>query len=338
MTQSKSKNNKKKNNQKKNRQEEIDISSGEKTRSYNHSYIERVRADVSDSKRSKLYIKAIIVAIGGNLLLAVIKGTLAWVSGSSAVFSDAANSLSDALYSIIMGIGLYVSQRPADETHPQGHSQFEPLVSLFIAAAMASAGIAAVWQSIQNFIGGAEPTALGWTTFVMVIAIVVKYVMYYLVSRIGERVYSPAIQASARDNLVDIITSTSALLGVWGSHFIHPYFDPLAGLFVALWIFKATGEIVWENVGYLIGRGADLELTKKIAEAAFSVSDVADVHRIVAEYVGPQLRVDMHINVNGDITLSKAHQIGEDVRNAVEGLVEVDLVYVHIEPIGHEGK
>ena len=337
MSKSKSKNNQKKNGQKE-IEEETDIASGEKTTFYNQSHIERVRAHVSDSKRSKLYIKAIIIAIGGNLLLAVIKGLLAWVSGSSAVFSDAANSLSDALYSIIMGIGLYISQRPADETHPQGHSQFEPLVSLFIAVAMASAGIAAVWQSIQNFIGEAEPTALGWTTFVMVVAIVVKYIMFYLVSEIGERSYSPAIQASARDNLADIITSASALLGVWGSRFIHPYFDPLAGLIVAFWIFKATWEIVWENVGYLIGRGADLELTKKIAEAAFSVSDVADVHRIVAEYVGPQLRVDMHINVDGDITLSKAHQIGEDVKNAVENLGEVDLVYVHIEPIGHQGK
>ncbi|RAK05467.1 cation diffusion facilitator family transporter [Halanaerobium saccharolyticum] len=330
------------NNQKENKQEEVeeknDLSSGEKITYYNNSYIERVRTDVSDSKRSRLYIKAIIFAIGGNLLLAVIKGILAWISGSSAVFSDAANSLSDALYSIIMGIGLYVSQRPADESHPQGHSQFEPLVSLFIAAAMASAGIAAVWQSIQSLLGQAEPIALGWTSFVMLIAIVVKYIMYYLVSGIGEKVYSPAIQASARDNLVDIISTTLALIGVWGSHFIHPYLDPIAGLIVALWIFKATWEITWENVGYLIGRGADLELTEKIAEAAFSVSEVADVHRIVAEYVGPQLRVDMHINVDGDIPLSKAHKIGEDVRNAVEELEEVDLVYVHIEPIGHQGK
>jgi cation diffusion facilitator family transporter len=330
------------NNQKKNKQEEVEeknkLASREKITYYNNSYIERVRTNVADSKRSKLFIKAIIITTGGNFLLAVIKGILAWISGSSAVFSDAANSLSDALYSIIMGLGLYVSQRPADETHPQGHSQFEPLVSLFIAAAMASAGIAAVWQSIQNFLGQAEPRALGWTSFVMVIAIVVKYIMYYLVSRVGKKVYSPAIQASARDNLVDIITSTSALLGVWGARFIHPYLDPLAGFFVALWIFKATWEIVWENVGYLIGRGADLELTEKIAEAAFSVTEVADVHRIVAEYVGPQLRVDMHINVDGDITLSKAHQIGEDVRNVVEGLEEVDLVYVHIEPIGHQGK
>lgn len=298
----------------------------------------RVRADAPDLRRNKLYKKAILIAIGGNLLLTLIKGILAWLSGSSAVFSDAANSLSDTLYSIIMGIGLYVSQRPADETHPQGHSQFEPLVSLFIAAAMGVAGFAATWQSIQHFMGDKEPIALGWPTVVLLIAILVKYFMFYLVSRIGKEVHSPAIKASARDNLVDIITSSSALIGVWGARFIHPYFDPIAGLFVALWIFKATAEIFWENIGYLTGRGANIELTHEIAEAAQSIVEVEDVHRIVAEYIGPQLRVDMHINVDGGITLDRAHDIGEEVREAVEEIPQIDLVFVHIEPLGHEGR
>lgn len=300
--------------------------------------MKRVRSDSPDSWRNNLYKKAILIAIGGNIALTIIKGVLAWISGSSAVFSDAANSLSDALYSIIMGIGLYVSQRPADETHPQGHSQFEPLVSLFIAAAMGIAGFAAAWQSIQHFVGEPKTIALGWPTIVLIIAIAVKYIMYYLVARIGKQVHSPAIKASARDNLVDIITSSSALIGVWGAHFIHPYFDPIAGLFVALWIFKATAEIFWENIGYLTGRGANIELTQEIAEAASSIAEVEDVHRIVAEYIGPQLRVDMHINVDGSITLDRAHDIGEEVREAVEKLQQVDLVFVHIEPVGHEGR
>ncbi len=298
--------------------------------------MKRVRSEKLDPRRSKLYKKAILIAIGGNLLLTVAKGILAWISGSSAVFSDAANSLSDALYSIIMGIGLYVSQRPADETHPQGHRQFEPLVSLFIAAAMGIAGVAAIWQSIQHFLGKADSIALGWPTIILTIAIFVKYIMYYLVTKVGKKVHSPAIKASARDNLVDIITSTSALLGVWGSRFIHPYFDPIAGLFVALWIFKATAEIVWENVGYLTGRGATIELIHKIADTASSIAEVENVHRILAEYIGPQLRVDMHIDVDGSMTLDRAHDIGEEVRTVVEALVEVDLVFVHIEPLGHE--
>ncbi|MFW6022418.1 MAG: cation diffusion facilitator family transporter [Halanaerobiaceae bacterium] len=291
-----------------------------------------MRSEETDSQKIKQYKKAIFIAIGGNVFLTIIKGLLAWISGSSAVFSDAANSLSDTLYSVIMGIGLYVSQKPADETHPQGHRQFEPLVSLFIAGAMGTAGVAAVWQSVQHFLGKTASISIGWPTFVLSLAVIVKYIMYYFVKKIGNNVHSPAIKASARDNLADIITSLSALIGVWGAHYIHPYFDPVAGFLVALWIFKATAEIAWENIGYLTGRGASLELTNRIADLASAVSAVDDVHQIVAEYVGPQLRIDMHINVDGKTTLDCAHDISEDVREVIEELEEVDLVFVHVEP------
>lgn len=298
--------------------------------------MKRVRVEITDSKTARLYKKAIAITITGNVFLMIIKGLLAWISGSSAVFSDAANSLSDTLYSLIMGIGLYMSQRPADESHPQGHGLFEPLVSLFIATAMGTAGIVAVRQSIRNFLGKGETTVLGWSSIVLISAILTKFLMYYLIKRIGRELHSPAIRASARDNLADVITSISALIGVWGSHFIHPYFDPAVGLFVGLWIFKATWEIVRENIGYLTGKGASPELTEKIARTALAVDGVEDVHRVVAEYIGPKLRIDMHINVDGKMTVERAHHIGEEVRADLESLAEVDLVFVHIEPLGYE--
>jgi cation diffusion facilitator family transporter len=279
-----------------------------------------------------LYRRAVFIAIGGNVLLAIAKGFLAWFSGSSAVFSDAANSLSDTLYSLLMGGGLYLAQRPADESHPQGHGRFEPLVSLFIAAAMGAAGITAVWQSIERFLEGGEAVGPGWPAVVLVGSMFVKVGMYVLVRRVGEEAESPAIQASARDNLGDILTSAAALMGVWVARAIDPVFDPLAGLVVGLWIFRATWEIVGENLGYLTGRGASAELSEWIAEVALGVAGVEGVHRVIAEYVGPQLRVDMHLNVNGETSLERAHAIGEAVREEVERLSAVDLVFVHVEP------
>lgn len=299
--------------------------------------MQRIRSDSSDTKNKKLFRKAILIAILGNIFLTGIKLLLAWYSGSSAVFSDAANSLADILYSLMMGLGLYLAQRPADETHPQGHKLFEPLVALFIAFAIGSAGVAAVWQSIQQFQGNGKLIPLGWPSIVLLVAIVTKIVMFKMVNQIAKTVHSPAIKASARDNLVDIITSASALVGIWGSRFLHPYLDPIAGLFVAAWIFRTTIEIIWENIGYLTGRGASIELTEEIRKIACSVSEVINVNQIVAEYIGPQLRVDMHINVNAKISLERAHDIGEEVREKVENLKEVELVFVHIEP-AEEGK
>ncbi|MDY0094258.1 MAG: cation diffusion facilitator family transporter [Candidatus Vecturithrix sp.] len=299
--------------------------------------MKRVRSEATDFTRQSLYKRAIMLAIGANALLAISKGLVAWISGSSAVFSDAANSLSDTLYSVLMGFGLYVSQQPADENHPQGHSRFEPFVSLFIALTMTIAGVTAFWNGIQRFLAGAIAIEPGWPTVVLPGAALVKLGMYLVVRRIGQQTHSPAINASARDNLADILTSSAALLGVWGSQFLHPLADPFAGLVVASWIFHSVWEIIRENIRYLTGWGAPPELSQAIADAASTVEGVQNVHRVIADYVGPQLRVDMHINVDGSMTLDRAHDISEQVRARVEALPEIDMAFIHVEPINKRG-
>ncbi len=294
--------------------------------------MKRVRSETLNSRRQLLYKRAIYIAIGGNAFLAVVKGFLAWWSGSSAVFSDAANSLSDTLYSIFMGIGLYLSQKPADETHPQGHSRIEPFVSLFIALMIAIAGITAIFWGVQRFRAGGARIEPNMPTLILVYSMLIKVVMYVLVRNIGRQTSSPAINATAKDNLVDVMTSVAALAGVWGTSLIDPLFDPVFGIFVGLWIFRITWEIAKENIGYLTGRGAPPELSQKIAEMALSIEGVERVHRLIAEYVGPQMRIDMHINVDGKMSLEHAHAIGEKVSEKINTLSEIDLVFVHVEP------
>ena len=191
-------------------------------------------------------------------------------------------------------------------------------------------------QSVRRFLAGERAIQPGWPTIVLVLSMVIKVGMYVWARRVGEQARSPAIQASARDNLADIIASFAALLGVWGSSTIHPYFDPAAGILVALWIFRATWEIAVENFGYLTGRGADTALIEHIAETASIVEGVEDVHRVIADYVGPLLRVDMHIHVDGKMPLERAHEICEQVSQLVEMLPDVDVAYVHIEPLPDE--
>jgi cation diffusion facilitator family transporter len=291
-----------------------------------------VRSQTPDPRRQQLYRYAILIALGGNALLAATKGIVAAFSGSSAVFSDAANSLSDTLYSLLMGIGLSVAQRPADESHPQGHSRFEPFVGLLIGTAMGLAGIAAISQSIQSLLGEGTRIEPGWPTVVLVGSASVKVGMYALVRRIGRQARSPAIQASARDNLADTVASGAALVGVWGSRLIHAYFDPAAGFVVGLWIFRATWEILRENLDYLTGRGASTEVGERIAQVASGVPGVDNVHRVIADYVGPRFRVDIHINVDGEMPVEQAHAIAERVEETVEAMPEVDLAFVHVEP------
>lgn len=294
--------------------------------------LKQVRHEPPNRLRRLFYRRAIVVAIAGNVLLAAAKGLVAWQTGSSAVLSDAANSLSDTFYSLLMAVGLHLAQQPADETHPQGHSRFEPLVSLLIGLAMGLAGYSAIREGVERFLTGGGRVALAWPTAVLLSGVAVKVVMYRVVIGLGRRAESPALRASARDNLADVLASLAAWLGVVGSNLFHPLLDPIAGLLVALWIFRAMWEIFRENLGYLTGRAAAPEVTSDIVEAASTVPGVRNVHQVIADYVGPELRVDMHIDVDGEVTLYEAHAIAERVAERVEGLSAVDLAFVHVEP------
>ncbi len=288
-----------------------------------------------NSDISRKFRQAMVVTLAGNVLLAVIKYGAAYISGSTAVLADAINSISDVLYSILLVIGLWVSQRPPDISHPQGHSRFEPFVALLVTASMTFAGYQALRTSITRFLAGGAPVELGWASVALLVSMAIKTLMFFYTRKIARELSSPAVNAAAKDNLTDTLTSLMAFLGILGADFISPLLDPAAGVLVALWIFRTVFFTARENLGYLTGAGASEELRNKILETVRSIEGVQDVHHIITEYAGPKLVVEMHINVDGDMTLNRSHQISDQAIEQLEKLPEVDRAYVHVEPIGY---
>jgi cation diffusion facilitator family transporter len=282
--------------------------------------------------RDRLYRTALIITLGGNIFLAAGKAIVAYLSGSVALFADAANSTSDVFYSILMAIGLWIAQRPPDLSHPQGHSRFEPLAGMLVTFSMAFAGYAAARASIERFITGAHAVEPGLPTLILLFSAALKAGMFISIRRIANLVSSPALNTTAQDNLSDVLTSIAAFLGVLGSRFIHPALDPIAGLLVAAWIFRVVYKTGKENLDYLTGAGASEELRHQIVSVAESVPGVLRVHHTMTEYVGPRLVVDLHINVDGNMPLNQVHAICDEVIERLENLGEVDRAYVHIEP------
>ncbi|MCD6577583.1 MAG: cation transporter [Anaerolineaceae bacterium] len=283
----------------------------------------------------KLYRRAMLITLAGNIFLGVIKSFAAYWSGSSAMYADAANSASDVIYSVLLVIGLWISQKPPDLSHPQGHSRFEPFVALIVTFSMAFAGFEAGHSSLVRFLKGGESISFGVPLVVLAVSIGAKATMFTLIRKVARTTSSPGLEAAAKDNISDVATSVAAALGILGSQFIHPLLDPAAGIFIALWIFKVVFDLVRENLGYLTGAGADSETKKKLLEAVKKIEGVEDVHHIVTEYVGPKLVIDMHINVNGEISLNQAHAICDQAIEVLTAFSEVDRAYVHVEPIGY---
>lgn len=285
---------------------------------------------------ARLYNQAMIITLAGNIMLALSKGIVAYLSGSVALYADTANSLSDVVYSLLMVFGLRLSQRPPDISHPQGHSRFEPLVGLAVTFSMGFAGYEAARASIERLAQGGMAVEPGLPTIVLLFSAAVKAGMFVMIRRIAKELSSPTLDTTAKDNLSDVLTSSAAFIGALGSKYISPLTDPIAGLLVAAWIFRAAFMAGRENLDFLTGAGGSQEQREAMVKIAEAVPGVQHVHHLMAEYAGPKLVVDLHINVNGDLSLNEAHAIADAVIEQVGALPDVDRVYVHVEPIGFD--
>ena len=291
-----------------------------------------IRDHQPDPKRDQAYRTALIITLAGNILLAVGKGIISYLTGSAALYADTANSVSDVIYSLAMVVGLWLSIQPPDLSHPQGHSRFEPLVGLVVSATMAIAGYEAMRTSIGRFLAGGEAIELDLPTIILLISAFVKAGMFWSIKNIAMKTDSPSLRASAKDHLSDVLTSLAAFFGILGSNFLHPILDPVAGVVVSLWIFRAAFDAGKENLRYLTGAGADEDLRQKIIKTANDIDGVQQVHHMMSDYVGPKLIVDMHINLPGHASLEEVHDISDKVISALQALPEVDRAYVHVEP------
>ncbi len=293
--------------------------------------VQQIDTDKIPSATRKLYIQAILVAIIGNTLLVAVKAFAASSSNSSALMADTFNSVGDIIYSVLMAVGLLLSLKPADAGHPHGHRRIEALVSLFIGLGMSVAGFAAVKSGITKFQTGPESITSVYAYLTPLLVLGVKGIMYLLVSRVGKTASSPAILASARDNLNDVISSVAVLVSVIASRFFAAA-DPIGALLVSVWIFRGVYLVMREAVGDVTGSAGSPELAQRIIEVASGIPGVLDVHQVILEHVGPDVRADVHINMDGSLPLVQVHEVSDTVRAAIENIKGVEHAFIHVEP------
>jgi len=273
------------------------------------------------------------VVLGINAALVVAKGVIWWVTGSLAVESEAINSLADTAYSAVIVAGLYLTTRPPDFEHPHGHERIEPFVSLFVALGIFLAGGFVLFQAGRALMSGEVAVASGGAAVAVLAAtIAVKLGLYRYLQSVGERHNSPALIATALDNRADVLTAGAALVGVAGASLGYPLADPLAALVVAAGILYTGVEIIRDNLDYLLGAAPPEELRAEIVSRALAHPDVRGAHDVIAHYVGPEIDVSLHIEVEGDRTLREAHRIETEVIEAIAALPEIDDVFVHVDP------
>ncbi|WP_415379214.1 cation diffusion facilitator family transporter [Halosimplex sp. TS25] len=283
--------------------------------------------------RPRVLRKVGLLLLAVNLGLVALKGAAWLATGSLAVESEAVNSAADSVYSLVTVAGLYLTTRPPDFEHPHGHERIEPFVGLFVALGIFAAGGTVLYQSGMALLSGDVSVSRGPTAVaVLAVAAVTKYLLYRYVLAASERHNSPALTATALDNRNDILTASAAIVGVLGAGAGYPILDPLAAVVVAVGIVYTGIEVVRDNLGYLLGRAPPEDLRREIVRRALVHPDVEGAHDVIAHYVGPEIDVSLHIEVEGDRTLFEAHDIESAVVESIRDLPEVDDVFVHVDP------
>jgi cation diffusion facilitator family transporter len=254
------------------------------------------------------------------------------------LIADGIESALDVGGSIVIWGGLTVAARPPDKTHPYGHGKAEPIAAMVVALGVLAAALAIAIQSVREILLPHHAPA-PWTLAVLVLAVVVKETLFRYVIQFGHKVESTAVKTDAWHHRIDAMTSTAAFIGIsialiggkpWQSA------DDWAAL-------VACALIAWN--GYRLARPAFFEIMdtaphgkfiRSISRTARSVPGVIEIEKCRARKMGLDFYVDLHVGVDGNISVHEGHEIAHRVKRTIQQSdSRVADVLVHIEPAGN---
>ena len=270
-----------------------------------------------------------------NVVLAATKITAGFLGNSYVLIADGIESALDIAGSIVIWGGLKFASRPPDATHPYGHGKAEPMAAGIVAMGVILAAIGLAIQSVREIFTPHHAPA-PFTLIVLVVVVVVKELLYRFVIRVGKSVGSTAVQTDAWHHRADALTSIAAFVGIsialiggqgWESA------DDWAALFACAIIAVNGGRLLFPALHEMLDTAPRGEIVATIKRAAHSVPGVFEVEKCFVRKMGLSFYVDLHIGVNGGISVRDGHDIAHQVKDAIKGAdSRIADVLVHVEP------
>ncbi len=284
---------------------------------------------------SKKGIRIIFVGISANIILAATKGIAGFFGNSYALIADAIESTSDIFTSIGIYIGLRIASKPADRNHPYGHGKAEPIAAVVVALALfISASVIAV-QSIKEILTPHHAPAQ-FTLWVLAIVIILKETLFRYIIKVGKITSSIAIKTDAWHHRSDAITSAAAFIGIsialiGGKGYESA--DDFAALLASGIIFFNAYRLLKPAIGELMDESPSNGMEAFVRKTAMSVDGVMALDKCFVRKIGFDYYVDLHVVVDGKISVSKGHRISHKVNETIrKSNPRIVNVLVHIEP------
>ena len=273
--------------------------------------------------------------MGSNALLAIIKWVAGYFGHSYALIADAIESTTDFFSSLLVLLGLKYASRPADKNHPYGHGKAEPLITFMVVGFLITSALVIAHESIKNIRNPHEGPA-PWTLIVLAAIILWKEISYQLVIRKSRETKSTLLKADAWHHRSDAITSVTAFIGIsialimgkgWESA------DDWAALAASAFILYNCYLIFRPALGEIMDEHLYDDLIDQIREIAIHVDGVTGTEKCQVRKVGMRYFIDLHIEVDGDISVRHGHDIAHALKaRLMSELPELADVLMHVEP------
>ena len=302
----------------------------------------KLRMEAVDLERAGEIGRVTWVGFWINVVLSIIKISAGFLGNSRAVVADGVHSLSDLITDIAVIVGVRFWVAPPDENHPYGHKRLESLVSLAIGIILAVAGVGIAVDAISR-VGDQGDEQIGSVLALgaALLSVVVKEILYRWTIKKGQMLKSDAVIANAWDHRSDAISSIPIAIAVAISMWFPDWaiVDLVGAMIVALFILHASWKICLPAANVLLDIAAEPHIRKKIIDFVEQIHGVRGVHALRTRYLGQGLQLDLHVNVDADLTVREGNDIAHCLEEALyspeasENIgVEISDVLVHIDP------
>ncbi len=280
--------------------------------------------------------------VGGaaNVVLLLVKFLAGIFGHSAAMLADAVHSLSDFVTDIIVLVFIHISSKPQDKDHDYGHAKYETLATTLIGFALLLVAGGILYSGATKIIGwwnGETLVAPGMLAFwVALLSIVIKEAVYRYTTVKARKLDSQALEANAWHHRSDALSSVGTAIGIGGAIFLGQRWtvlDPLASIVVSLLIVKVAFDLLGNGIGDLTERSLPDNIEQEMLSLVSALPGVVEPHNLRTRRLGNHYAIELHIRMDGDITLREAHDKATEVEHLLRDRYGKEThIAVHVEP------
>ena len=278
--------------------------------------------------------KVSILTVIINLFLSAVKFAVGIISHSQALVSDAVHSASDVVSTIAVILGINLSLKKSDSSHPYGHERIECIFSVILSMMLFATGIGIGLTAVRTIIYGNDIIIPGKPAlFAAVLSIAVKEWMYHYTKRCAVKINSSSMMADAWHHRSDALSSIGSLIGIGGAILGFPICEPVASIIICIFIAKAAYDIFMDAVNRLVDRSCSEEEIEEIKNIVLEIDGVKRIDNLMTRRFGSKVYVDLEIAQDGNLTLYQSHETAEKVHDRIEEKIkDVKHCMIHVNP------